>query len=155
MAEVVVIYAVVVFYAVRGIEPYRHGHPSVAFACKVGVIKAVVSAMHHHPEVRLIPLGIVEAIDHHLGHASVIRQMLLGAAKGDDIIGRRVAIAEHQSRHHQVFTSDPQVGTSGDEDLALGLGGQGDGAVGQAIAPEDDLEVTPFAVGKDDRVARL
>ena len=152
VAEVVVIDAVFVLLACLGVQPHGHRHAAVAFAHQVRVVEAVVASVHHHPEVPLEALRVVEVIDHHLGHPRVVGEVFLGAPKRDDVARRRVTVREHQARDDEMLAAKAQVRAAGDEHLALGLGAQGDGPVRQALAGEDDLEIPPLAVGEHDGV---
>ena len=154
VAEVVVVDPVVVLLAGLGIEPHRHRHAVVAFAGQVVVIEAVVPAVEHYPVVGLAAFRVVVGIDHHLGDTRVVSQVVLVAAEGDDLAGGGIAVAEHQARNDQVLAGQAQVGLPRQEDLAFLLGGQGDGGIRTALAPEQDFEIVPGAVGQLDHVTR-
>ena len=151
-SEVVVIDAVSVVLTRLGVEPHRHGHAGVALADQHRVVEPVVLAVHHHPEVRLVALGVVEAVYDDLCDPGVVGKVLLGSAERDHVVGRGVAVPEHQAGHDQMVPRDAQVRPPGNNDLTPGLGSQRYGPVGQTLGCEDDLEIAPLAIGEDDRV---
>ena len=62
------VYLMLIIQAVRRVKFYRHGDAVVAFTRQIIVIKAVVGAVHIHPEVGFTAFRVVEVIDNHLGH---------------------------------------------------------------------------------------
>ena len=153
--KIVVVDAVMVLPAFLAVEPYRHGDARIAFPDQVVVIEAVVPAVHHHPEIGLVTLRVIEPVDDGFGHARVVGRVAAGAAEGDHRVGGCMAVPEDQSGYDQVLSSHAQVGLTGDENLAPGFGRQRDRLFGCAEPGEEDFEITPCAVGKHDRIAGL
>src|SRR3546814_15938811 len=117
------------------------------------MVDAVAGAVQRNPDILRAAVRLAEAVDDGLGNAAIARERFGIAAEADHLIGRARAALEDETRDEQMPAADAQVRLAGDEDLALGLRSERDRLGGGAGPREDDLEIAPFAVGKDDRVA--
>ncbi len=153
MAEIIMVDARAIGAGLALGPDHRQRDTGIGLAFEMRMVDAVVGAIDRHPIVLRAAIGLVEPVDHHLGHATVARIIAGGAAKRDHVAGRAVPVAEYQSRHDQMAARQSQVRLTRQDDAAPGLCGKRDRLVGGAPAREHDAEIAPYAIGEDDRIA--
>ena len=112
-------------------------------------------AIHRHPVVALVTLRLGESIDDDAGHATVVGPTGPALPERHDLPGRRPSVPEHKVGHDQVLSGHAKIGLTRKNYASWRLRCERNGLAGPAFAREQDLEITPLPVSKDNAVACL